>query len=64
MIEAQHRGNAERSVGDLLAEIRDEVFEFLQTRAQMLVSEVHENLVYSKKAVLYGVLVSEAMNQS
>lgn len=56
MIEAPQMENTEPTLGDLLGEIRDEVFEFLQTRVQMLVSEVHENFVYSKKAVIYGVL--------
>ncbi|MGA7770702.1 MAG: phage holin family protein [Candidatus Sulfotelmatobacter sp.] len=56
MIDGQHMGSTERTLGDLLAEIKDEAFEFLQTRAQMLVSEVHENFVSSRKAVIYGVL--------
>jgi uncharacterized membrane protein YqjE len=55
-IETQRMRSAERTLDDLLAEIKDEVFEFLQTKAQMFVSEVHENLVYSKKAAIYGVL--------
>jgi hypothetical protein len=56
MIDAQHIGNTERTPGDLLAEIKDEAFEFLQTRAQMLVSEVRDNFVSTRKAVIYGVL--------
>jgi len=43
-----------RTLADVLSEIKDELKEFLQTRVQMLVSELGESLKNSKSAAILG----------
>jgi uncharacterized membrane protein YqjE len=53
--QTMHTGSNGRPLTDLLGEVKDEAEEFLATRLQMLVSEMHENYVNSKSAVIYGL---------
>ena len=43
-----------RTLADVLSEIKDELKEFLQTRVQMLISELGESLKNSKSAAILG----------
>jgi uncharacterized membrane protein YqjE len=43
-----------RSLGEVVAEIKDELKEFLQTRVQMLISELREAAKNSKSAAILG----------
>ena len=56
MIETRYSANNSRPLADLLGEVKNEAVEFLATRLQMLVSEIRENYVSSKKALVYGLL--------
>jgi uncharacterized membrane protein YqjE len=40
----------------LLSEIKDQTVEFLATRIQMFISEMHENYDNSKRALVYGLV--------
>jgi len=54
MIQTIHTGNNSRPLADLLGEVKDEVGEFVATRLQMLVSEMHENYISSLLSKLDG----------
>ena len=56
MIETRYSASNGRPLSDLLGEIKNEAVEFLATRLQMFASEMHENYVNSKKALVYGLL--------
>jgi uncharacterized membrane protein YqjE len=44
----------ERPLGQLIAHLKNEARDFLQTRIEMLVSEFHENIADSRKATILG----------
>jgi uncharacterized membrane protein YqjE len=43
-----------RTLGEVIAEVKDEIRDFMQTRAQMFISEMREKLQNSKKAAIMG----------
>ncbi len=43
-----------RSVGDVIAEIKEEIKDFAETRVQMFVQEMRETLRKSKRGSIYG----------
>lgn len=48
-----HPGNG-RTLAEVLAETRDEIKDFIQTRVQLLISELKEKAENSKKAAILG----------
>jgi len=48
-----YQGNS-RTLAEVLAETRDEIKDFIQTRIQLLVSELKEKAANSKKAAMLG----------
>ena len=51
MNEAAHVRNHERSIGGVVAEIKDELIDFIQTRVRMFKSELHETVATFKRIV-------------
>lgn len=45
-----------RPLGDVVAEIRDELKDFFQTRVQMFANEMREKVQHSKKAAIFGAV--------
>ena len=50
-----HPGNG-RTLAEVLAETRDEIKDFIQTRIQLLVSEMKEKAAQSKSAAILGAI--------
>jgi uncharacterized membrane protein YqjE len=56
MSETRYTGTPNgRSLGEVIAEIKDELKDFMQTRVQMLVNEMREKIQNSKKAAILVV---------
>jgi uncharacterized membrane protein YqjE len=47
-----------RSLAEVVAEMRDELKDFIQTRVALLVSELKENVQKSKQAALFGAIAA------
>ena len=58
MIQTTPTGNNSRPLADLLGEVKEQAGEFVATHLQMLVSEMVENYISSKKALICGLLAS------
>ncbi|HYL16844.1 MAG TPA: phage holin family protein [Terriglobales bacterium] len=54
MNETRYSERNGRRLGEVVAEIKDELKEFLQTRVQMLIAELREAAKNSKSAVIFG----------
>jgi uncharacterized membrane protein YqjE len=48
--------NNGRTLSQVIAEIKDETKEFVQTRVSMFVSEMREKTAHSKSAAIYGAI--------
>jgi uncharacterized membrane protein YqjE len=51
-----HRTNRDRSLGEVVAEIQQEIKEFISTRAQMIKSELQESLQATRIALLLAAI--------
>lgn len=54
MHETRYVDTNERSLADVIGEIKDEVKEFMQTRVSMFVAEMREKLKNSKSGAIYA----------
>jgi uncharacterized membrane protein YqjE len=54
MNETRYSERNGRRLGEVVAEIKDELKEFLQTRVQMLIAELREAAKNSKSAMIFG----------
>lgn len=54
--QTRYAANNGRNLGDVVAEIKDEIKEFLQTRVQMFYSEMREKFKTSASAAAYGIV--------